>query len=94
MEAVERCGWRPLKQAQLAFRWLEEVARSPPGLELVSDDEASFSGVFLVLRGRAMYQLAVRHPQRHRNDGRYDVRRHPGVFGGYPDLDDDEPYGR
>jgi len=93
LDAVERCKWRPLQRAQLAFRWLEDAARSPPGLELLSDDGARYSGVFLIVQNRAVYQLALRH-SRGRSTAQYDPRRHPDLFQGYPDLDDRGPYAR
>jgi hypothetical protein len=93
LDAIEQCKWQPLQRVQLAFRWLEEVARSPPGLELLSDDGARYSGVFVILQNRPVYQVAVRH-SRGRAQAQYDPRRHPDLFQGYADLDDRGPYAR
>ena len=69
----------------MAFRWLEDVARSPPGLELVSEDGGCFSGVFVVVRNRPLYQLAARHARSHRFASapvasHHEYRRHPSLF--------------
>ncbi len=93
LDAVEGCKWRPLQRAQLAFRWLEDAARSPPGLELLSDDGARYSGLFVIVQNRAVYQLALRHLPGRRT-AEYDPRRHPDLFQRYPDLDDRGPYAR
>ena len=93
LDAVEQCRWRPLQRAQLAFRWVEDAARSPPGLELLSEDGARYSGVFFILQNRVVYQLALRHT-RGRGAAQYDPRRHPDLFREYPDLDDRGPYAR
>lgn len=69
----------------MAFRWLEDVARSPSGLELMSEDGDCFSGVFVIVRNRPVYQIAARHVRReriargHTASGR-DHYRHPSMF--------------
>jgi hypothetical protein len=94
LDAIEQCRWRPLQRAQMAFRWLEDAARSPPGLELLSEDGSRFSGVFVIVQNRPIYQFAVRHGASERPARHYDHRRHADLFRGYPDMDDRGPYGR
>jgi len=69
----------------MAFRWLEDVARSPSGLELLSEDGECFSGVFVIVRNRPLYQVAVRHTRRVRLECSHaaasrDHSRHPSMF--------------
>lgn len=78
----------------MAFRWLEDAARSPPGLELLSEDGCRFSGIFVIVQNRPIYQFAVRHGPSERRARHYDHRRHGDLFRGYPDMDDQGPYGR
>jgi hypothetical protein len=78
---------------QLAFRWLEDAARSPPGLELLSDDGARYSGLFVIVQNRPVYQLAVRG-SRGRGPAQHEPRRHPDLFHGYSDLDECGAYRR
>jgi len=84
-----------LQRVQLAFRWLEDAARSPPGLELLSDEGDRYSGIFVIIGNRPLYQFAVRHAHReqHNNQDMSEVRR-PVLFDEYPDWDETYPFGR
>jgi hypothetical protein len=71
------------------------VARSPPGLELVNDEGDRYSGIFLIVRNRPLYQLAIRHARHGQHHRRYtnDSRR-PELFDEPPDWDDSYPFAR
>lgn len=84
-----------MRRVQLAFRWLEDVARSPPGIELVTDHADRYSGFFVIVRNRALYQLAIRHARGEPRHYQYtQVNRRPELFDEDPDWDDTEPFSR
>jgi hypothetical protein len=59
---IER-GQRPsLGRARAAWLWLTQVAEAPPGLELLTPDGSSYTGVVFVERSRAVLLLALHHP--------------------------------
>ena len=93
LDAIERIRWRPLERAQLAFRWLEDVARSPPGLELVSDEDDRYSGIFVIVRNRPLYQLAIRHARNARQHIYHaETDRRPELYDEHPDWDEMYPF--
>jgi hypothetical protein len=94
LDAIEHCRWRPLQRVQLAFRWLEDAARSPPGLELLTDDGSRYSGVFVIVQNRPVYQLAAKQFANQRATRQHDPRRHSDLFHGYSGLDEGGPYAR
>lgn len=72
------------------------MARSPHGLELVGLDGSRYSGVFLIIDNRALYQLAAQHAQvgrmsRTADLSEVDRRRHPGLFDEFSDPDEHGP---
>ena len=93
LDAIERSRWRPLERVQLAFRWLEDVARSPPGLELLSEQGDCHSGIFIIVRNRPLYQLAVRHARNARQHTHHsEADRRPELFDEHPDWDETYPF--
>jgi hypothetical protein len=93
LDAIERIRWRPFERVQLAFRWLEDVARSPPDLELLSEQGDCYSGVFVIVRNRPLYQLAVRHARSVRQHVHHaESDRRPELFDEHPDWDETYPF--
>jgi hypothetical protein len=93
LDAIERSRWRSFERVQLAFQWLEDVARSPLGLELVSDEDDRYSGIFIIVRNRPLYQLAVRHARNARQHSYHsEADRRPELFDEHPDWDEMYPF--
>ncbi len=77
----------------MAFRWLEEAARSPPGIELISDEDDRYSGIFVIVGNRPLYQFAIRHARREPHNNRYaNADRRPELFDEHPDWDETYPF--
>ena len=60
LDAVRRGQERIGAFADLLLEWLREAARPPRGVELRSDDGATFTGVVLVQSSRVVLMLATR----------------------------------
>lgn len=75
--------------------WLEDVARPPDGVKLISSDGSSYTGLVIVERNELVMMLAVRHPAGPLPSApaRTAVvtpppREQPRPYRGYPDPDD------
>ena len=64
--------------------WLRRAAEPPRGLELHSNDGATFTGVALFERNTLVAMLAVRHPHEEAGSSRSEAQRVPEPYR-YPD---------
>jgi len=79
--AVVRCRLHSSERARATWRWFQQVAVAPPGIELVASDGSKYTGLLFVERSRAVLLLAIHHPPSalHPVDWSNNVR-HPGLF--------------
>lgn len=62
IEAIERKRQESSERTRAAWRWLQQVAEAPPGLELLVPDGSTYSGIVFFDRSRAVLLFALRHP--------------------------------
>lgn len=83
VEVCDRSRSGSTERARAAWRWLQQISEPPPGLELVSPDDAKFTGICVIDRNRAVLLLALRHsPQPHQSSPLSSRREHSNWNGG------------
>ena len=83
--------------ADFVLEWLRDVAQPPRGVELRSDDGATFTGVVLVQSSRVVLMLATRDAPCACTEGSSAVSSSTPqrlVFGSSPGLDPNAPWDR
>jgi hypothetical protein len=61
IKAIERCRHHSVDGAETVWRCFQRLAKAPPGLVLVAQDGAKYTGLVVVERSRAVMLVAFRH---------------------------------